>query len=249
MIYNVSGNVYGSSKVTSQVSQEFLISISPDAGLVGETISILTLSQFDPIKGNNVIYFGDVVASQFDLISQNQIDVVVPIGSTSGDIRIRTPHKVSNLVFFIVIYEDVSFEIATKKEGNFSPGVVRNPVYNKDLSISNFSEVSDENSMIQNIYNILLTRPGERIFNPTFGCDVHNRIFELMEVRETVESEVLKIIQESISTFEPRVTVVNELSTVDVVEDENYINVNLRVSVPSGREQDIKLTIGTKSKK
>ena len=248
MIYNISGDVSGSSKVSSQMTEEFLITISPDSGFVGDTISIFTVSQFDLVKSNNIIYFGSVVASQFSLVTANQIDVIIPVGATSGDIRIKTPSRNSNLAFFIVIYQDISFEIKTKKEGNFSPGLVRTPVYNRDLSISNFSEVTDENSMIQNIYNIILTRPGERLFNPSFGCDIHNRIFDLMINRDTVETEVLKIIQESISAFEPRVSVINELSVVDIVEDQNYVNVDLRVSLPSGRERDIKLTIGTKKK-
>ncbi len=246
MIYEIEGNISGAGAISSVIRQEFVIILSPNSGVSGDTISIFTVSQFDPVKTNNIIYFGDVVATQYTVVSPNQIDVVVPLGIISADIRVKTPSKISNTEFFIVIYQDIAFTIPVKKQGAFSPGIVKSPTYNKDLAISNFCEVTDGTSMIQNIYNIILTRPGERLFNPGFGCEIHNKIFELMESRDTIEDEVLKLIEDSVHTFEPRVRIITELSKVEVNEANNSIDVNLRVSIPNSSDTEIKLTIGTK---
>ncbi len=248
MIYEITGNISGQSAINSIISQEFIIILSPNSGFPGDTISIFTVSEFDSVKNNNVIYFGDVVATQYTLVSPNQIDVVIPNGIISADIRVKTPGKISNTAFFIVIYEDIGFTIPVKKQGTFSPGIVKSPTYNKDLAISNFCEVTDGTSMIQNVYNIILTRPGERLFNPGFGCEIHNKIFELMESRDTIEGEVLKMIEDSVNTFEPRVKVLTDLSRVEINEAKNSIDVNLRISIPNSNDTEIKLTIGTKRK-
>ena len=94
------------------------------------------------------------------------------------------------------VYYDAS---ATKRNKFFTeparPGrdderVSHSAVYNRDLGFNNFVEITDENSLIQNIYNILLTRKGERLFNPDFGTTIEERVFSIMN--EDDETSILQ---------------------------------------------------------
>lgn len=53
------------------------------------------------------------------------------------------------------------------------------------------------------IRNILLTRPGERPFQPTLGCSLHHYLFE--PVSPITEAEMKEIIYNAIQQHEPRV--------------------------------------------
>ena len=55
-----------------------------------------------------------------------------------------------------------------------------------------------------NILNYLLTNKGERVFNPTFGGDLRNLLFEGM-IEETTQDELLLMIQDQIGQFFPTV--------------------------------------------
>jgi phage baseplate assembly protein W len=58
-----------------------------------------------------------------------------------------------------------------------------------------------------NIINFLLTGQGERIFNPTFGAGIRNRLFEQItdEANEALELSI----QSSVESYFPSVEVVN----------------------------------------
>lgn len=61
----------------------------------------------------------------------------------------------------------------------------------------------DVNAVKQSIKNLLLTRPGERPFQPTVGSDLYRLLFEPMDVLTT---ETLRaVISACIRNYEPRV--------------------------------------------
>lgn len=61
----------------------------------------------------------------------------------------------------------------------------------------------DVNAVKQSIKNLLLTRPGERPFQPDLGSDLYSILFEPMD---TVTVETLKgVISTCIGNYEPRV--------------------------------------------
>jgi phage baseplate assembly protein W len=112
-------------------------------------------------------------------------------------------------------------------------------VYNRDLGFNGFAEVTDENSLVQNIYNILLTRKGERLFNPDFGTTIEERVFDIMN--EDDETRLLQECFEAIREYEPRVSVDYEESRVDVDDDSNTIRVIIAVVLPNGNSENIVL--------
>ena len=71
-----------------------------------------------------------------------------------------------------------------------------------------------------NLLNYLLTNKGERVFNPLFGGDLRNLLFE--GIIESTQSELLLMIQDQIGQFFPTVQIENIKFEND--EDRNTIN-------------------------
>jgi phage baseplate assembly protein W len=63
---------------------------------------------------------------------------------------------------------------------------------------------SDNDLIKENIERILLTAPGERVMNTTFGCNLKNYIFEPDVI---LKEDVLSDIRKSITKWEPRVEI------------------------------------------
>lgn len=112
-------------------------------------------------------------------------------------------------------------------------------VYNRDLGFNNFAEITDENSLIQNIYSILLTRKGERLFNPDFGTTIEERVFSIMN--EDDETSILQECFTAINDYEPRVSVDYDESKVEIDYDANTIRIIIAVVLPSGNSEYIVL--------
>lgn len=143
------------------------------------------------------------------------------------------------------VYYDAS---ATKRNKFFTdpsrPGrederVSHSAVYNRDLGFNNFVEITDENSLIQNIYSILLTRKGERLFNPDFGTTIEERVFSIMN--EDDETSILQECFTAINDYEPRVSVDYDESKVDIDYDANTIRIIIAVVLPNGNSEYIVL--------
>ena len=93
-----------------------------------------------------------------------------------------------------------------------------------------------------NLINYLLTNPGERPFNPTFGAGIRNYIFEqinsdnLDEISSRIESDIIKYFPTIKATVQ--VTPSYDYNTVFV--DINYsivntgINDNLKINLNNG---------------
>lgn len=71
-----------------------------------------------------------------------------------------------------------------------------------------------------NLLNYLLTNKGERVFNPLFGGDLRNLLFE--GIVEATQQELLLMIQDQIGQFFPTVQIENIKFEND--EDRNTIN-------------------------
>lgn len=75
-------------------------------------------------------------------------------------------------------------------------------------SSDQFGGLKDSNELIkESIFNILNTRRGERLGNPTFGSDLYTFIFNpnIDYYWDAIKLEIIKNIEE----FEPRVQVLN----------------------------------------
>ena len=78
-----------------------------------------------------------------------------------------------------------------------------------------------------NIKNLLLTTKGERVFQPDFGCDLKNIIFEQIDVQSL--DGVDESIRGALSTWLPYV-IINELVVVQNETNQNEITISLEYS-------------------
>ncbi len=65
--------------------------------------------------------------------------------------------------------------------------------------------VSEEMDIRQSLFILLSTVPGERLLNPSFGCDLRSLVFE--RITESLRYEIKAMVSRSIALFESRVTV------------------------------------------
>ena len=82
-----------------------------------------------------------------------------------------------------------------------------------------------------NLTNLILTKKGERVFQPEFGCNIHNLVFE--QITDDIEANAKGAIEEAVQVWLPFVTINNVQLTKN--EDSNvvYITIvfNLRTNV------------------
>lgn len=89
---------------------------------------------------------------------------------------------------------------------DFSSGFELNPITG-DLAL-----VTDVESVKQSVRNAILTQKGERPFQPTFGCKVHDLLFDMID---SVTIDLIhETIDQTITFHEPRASLVS----VDVAE-------------------------------
>ena len=109
----------------------------------------------------------------------------------------------------------------------------------KDLSVTfkkhpvtdDLVQVKDKAAIVQAIQGLLLTKKGERPFQPELGCDVQNMLFEPLDYASagTIKQEI----RETINRYEPRVTVGKIACNPDF--DNNGYNVEMQYTIV-GRE-------------
>jgi phage baseplate assembly protein W len=266
-IYVINGSVIGSSEIVSEITSiitiattpaagkseisssisivnNFVIEVDPQIGQPGDEITITCDGNFDPIQNNNIVYFGNILVGQIFLIDTSTIKFIVPDGAESSYIHVETTNEISNYVYFEILFKDIVFGTKKRSAGRFDFGINRPPIYSSDYSINNFSQISDEDNIVQNIYNIILTRPGERIFNPTFGCGIHDLIFNLVESDEEIEADLLNLIGNSIELYEPRARLIRDDAIVDFNKDSGVVQLVLPIELPTGSVREVGIRIG-----
>ena len=241
------------------------ISIFPTSGRIGDIVTITATStapdEFVVPFNQNVVTFN---GTDFDIIakivsgSTTELKVVVPPEAISGDVTVETPPQVGSTsiidgqratVPFSVVYENELFEQDTEV---FNKGRINNKIktvgstqfnvaaYNKDMSYSNFVEVIDENSILQNIYTIVLTQKGERVFSE-FGVSLDELLFSTYVNEESIKNQILTEVFNAIETYETRVTILKEQSTI-LVDDSNIILL-LVIQMPRGNVEELGITL------
>ena len=91
-----------------------------------------------------------------------------------------------------------------------------------------------------NLINYLLTNKGERVFNPDFGADLRNLVFE--NIVEITSDEMQERIQNDIRNYFPQV-VIEEIQ-FNNVPDSNNINFSLTYNILNfGITDDIQILL------
>lgn len=94
--------------------------------------------------------------------------------------------------------------------------------------------------------NLILTRKGERVSNPNFGCDLWRLLFEQKdgEVQELAEQYVI----DAVETFMPYLKLQEvRITNVDTFLNDNTINLYVRYGFSNNPlvADEVQLTLGT----
>ena len=137
--------------------------------------------------------------------------------------------------------QDIRFDhTATPKNSVFPYGIGTKPTYSRDASIVGNSEVFDVDNIVQNIYNILFTTKGERIYNPLFGSTLNTVPFALMSTMS--DTEILSTIKKDVENYETRAIVNLDQSQVIRNASTRSVDIDIVVQVPAGQFKKIGIT-------
>jgi len=73
--------------------------------------------------------------------------------------------------------------------------------------------VSDEDDIRESLIILLSTRPGERVMNPLYGCNLDDLLFAPLNL--TLKTYVVDLIETAILYFEPRI----DLNKIEINEN------------------------------
>ena len=96
----------------------------------------------------------------------------------------------------------------------------------------NFTTISQAKS---NLQNLILTKKGERLMQPEFGCDIWKILFEPI-VEESIETDIEKTILEAVQTWMPYLNIDEIIFDYDENDiDANRIALDLKFSLKSNK--------------
>ena len=92
---------------------------------------------------------------------------------------------------------------------------------------SDLIAIKNETAISRSVKNIVFTLPGEKYFNPNFGSQITQTLFE--NVDEITSSIIVDEITESINNYEPRVELINVEAFPDF--DNNQFDVVIQYEI------------------
>jgi len=97
-----------------------------------------------------------------------------------------------------------------------------------------------EQQAISNLKSLLLTRKGERLFQPNFGSDVYSLMFE--NINSDLSSQLDESLRADIEYWLPYI-IIDDIN-IEIIEDRNYVRIELSFRVTEqGANQQIILFI------
>ncbi len=99
-----------------------------------------------------------------------------------------------------------------------------------DCVTGRFEESAYEDNIKECIYLIVMTRKGERVMRPDFGCDIHQFIFDTVDY--TVLMRIQQAVREAVVRWEPRITGV-EVEVRDRAQEDNALEIEVDYRVRS----------------
>ena len=83
--------------------------------------------------------------------------------------------------------------------------------------------VKNQNAIVQAIKNIVQTRFGERLMQPTIGCSVYEMLFEPLDVFSGIELQ--SRITTAINNYENRIEIIE--MQVSIIEDDDTVLIDM----------------------
>lgn len=100
--------------------------------------------------------------------------------------------------------------------------------------------LTDTESVYQALFNLFNTKPGDRLFQPEYGFDLENELFELID--DLGALEVLRQVFDVVQRWEPRVLIDAARSKVTPLEDQNKYELYLSFAIQGVEGQTYSFT-------
>jgi phage baseplate assembly protein W len=122
--------------------------------------------------------------------------------------------------------------VADLKENNYKVlGIGINTASNSNgIFAVNYTTLSQAKN---NLINLILTRKGERVMQPEFGCDIWKLIFEQID-KDIIDSKIEKSINDAVSEWMPNINIdeiIFDYESEDI--DRNTISLEMTFSLIS----------------
>jgi hypothetical protein len=229
------------------------ITFTPQKIRIGNYLNIsVSGTTLDTSNPGKVVVLVNGLYARIVSIDTNKLIVVVPKKSSNGTVKVIlknitysgvTYTTIESTDILTIAYDDVQFDRTAVASGLFNRGPSKDPIYNKDITIENFSMVTDASSLIQNVYNILLTAPSERLFNAEFGNPLLNDVFALNNLPGENDTVTLNKLKKLIEIQEPRVIVDASKSYAFYDPNSNSMKVLLIILLPAGKSEQVAVSL------
>lgn len=240
---------------TNVTNNLITINVDKTRAQIGQIIAVSVVGSgtFPEFK-KTILYIGGVPA-RITNHNNKLLYAIIPVGVDSGDQNVtvfdRDNGTISSNASINVFYENVVFDEDTTKK--YSTRFASTPlktysIYSRDLAYTNYTEITDASSVIQNVLSIILTRKGERFFNPNIGTRIMDMLFSLVPNPELLEKELMLEIKLQVETYEIRAKIHADKSFVDFDADHNALYVVVYVEVPGGSTKELGITLSTVGK-
>lgn len=95
--------------------------------------------------------------------------------------------------------------------------------FSKNFGTKDLARITNEESIINSLKNIILTRKGERPFQPEFGCNISGLLFENFSkfTTDAIETEI----RTAVENFEPRIKTIK----VNAIESQDNHSIELQL--------------------
>lgn len=97
-----------------------------------------------------------------------------------------------------------------------------------DTLTGHMQESAYEQNIKESIYLIIMTKKGERVMRPDFGCDIHSFMFDTMDFNTLTRME--QGVREALIRWEPRIHDI-EVEVRDDVKDNNAVQIDVKYRV------------------
>jgi phage baseplate assembly protein W len=85
------------------------------------------------------------------------------------------------------------------------------------------STFTTKDQIKSNLINLLLTNKGERVMNPTFGCDIKRQLFQTITTE--LQQNIINIIVDAVSVFIPEI----QIGLIEVIPNIDYNQISITV--------------------
>ena len=118
-------------------------------------------------------------------------------------------------------------------------GINRRSITNGVFPV-NFTTI---NQAKDNLVNLIMTKKGERLMRPDFGCDIWNIVFSQI-IDDDIAFEMRAAIDSAVNEFMPYITITNlVVNTDEELKDANSVSISLQFALKSNKNISDSFTI------